>query len=66
MTMTLELPEDVHKGLQVLAEEYEESLTEVVIDALRDYLEQAEHRRAVKAAGDYVQQKNAELYERLA
>ena len=66
MTMNLELPEDVQKGLQVLAQEYDESLEEVVVDALRDYIERAEHSRAVKKAGDYVQQKNAELYERLA
>lgn len=66
MTLTLELPEDLQRELQSLAERTAASDEEIALTALREYLERDAHRRKVHAAGAYVEQKNAELYRRLA
>ncbi len=66
MTMTLELPEDMQKELRSLAERTQATDEDIALAALREYLERNAHRRAVQEAGAYVQQKNAELYRRLA
>ena len=66
MTLTLELPEDLQRELRSLAERTEATDEDIALAALREYVERHAHRRAVQEAGNYVQQKNAELYRRLA
>jgi hypothetical protein len=66
MTKILELPEELQRDLHRAAERDQVSDEDLALRVLREYLEREEHRRAVKEAGDYVQQKNAELYRRLA
>lgn len=65
MTMKLELPEDLQRDLHQAATRNSLTEEDLALVALREYIERDQHRRAVKEAGNYVQQKNAELYRRL-
>jgi len=77
MTMTLEIPDDLLEKLNAAAAAQGTSPENVALRAIGEFANangngngdddgQSEHRRRVKAAGDYVQNKNAELYRRLA
>lgn len=71
MTMTLNLTEEQERVLRAAAAEQQTS-PEDVVRMLIGTLGQngashgEAHRERVRLAGEYVQQKNAELYERLA
>ena len=69
MTMTLELTDDVLKKLKELAQQTAVSPEEIAVEAINEHVAHSQdndHRRRVREAGEYVQQKNAELYRRLA
>ena len=66
MTKILELPEELMQDLHRAAARDQISDEDLAFRVLREYLAREDHRRKVKEAGDYVQQKNAELYRRLA
>ena len=71
MTMTLNLSDDQERVLREAAAQQQTSPEDVVMLLVTQFVgaqdDGGESRRArIKAAGDYVQKKNAELYERLA
>ena len=66
MSLVLELPEELERQLRAEAQEQDSTPEELVIKAVKTVLQDSGHNERVKAAGDYVQRKNAELYRRLA
>jgi predicted transcriptional regulator len=71
MTMTLELSKELEERLREVAARENTSPENVLVSLADKYLgredaEDAARQSKIKAAGDYVQAKNAALYERLA
>ena len=69
MTLTLNLPDELQRRLEEMANEQhitpEDVATALLSEKLQASPEDA-HRARVQEIGDYVQHKNAELYRRLA
>jgi len=66
MTLTLKLSDELLRELHSLSDNAQGSDEDIAVEALHEYVEWKSHRRAVQIAGAYVQEKNAELYRRLA
>jgi len=71
MTMTLELSPEQERALRQAAEQQQTSPEDVVMKLVGqlvkdDASDGGARSERVRTAGDYVQQKNAKLYERLA
>lgn len=66
MSITLELTDEQQRVLHQIAEDAGESEINIALKAVTEYIERNSHKSAVRAAGAYVEQKNAELYRRLA
>jgi predicted transcriptional regulator len=66
MAMTLRLSDAGEELLEKLAEQTHQSKTAVVESALRQMAERSDHRTRVRAAFDRVDQRDADLLDRLS